>query len=271
MNDHIKRLNICMGPFGFTFDSVRIPDEYVKKFRPFLSRKKGGCIVKLKTGGWKVKTKGIVKLSKQDNSIKVKREDFYSTINTCSFACDADIKGGYLSFNSYFRVLSSIFFAHKSAAMFHASGVVMGGGAHLFVGKSGSGKTTIIRNTHSLKDMGDEMIGIVKKDGGYFAFSTPFGGELGVPKARVTRPLKAIYFIKKSRNIRITKLGKDTAFRSLMRCAVNFSKYETEVIKITDLAGDIVRDVPVFLLHTTIDSSFLNVYNSCMPTGARRG
>jgi hypothetical protein len=97
------------------------------------------------------------------------------------------------------RFVSLLVLLQKKGALLHASGVVNKGKAYIFFGPSESGKTTITRLSAGKLVLSDETIAVRKKNGRFFAYSTPFAGEYGKADANKGAPLGAIFFIIKAK------------------------------------------------------------------------
>ncbi len=79
---------------------------------------------------------------------------------------------------NFFRVLYAFYLLNNGGMLLHAAGVEYRGGGYVFVGQSGSGKSTISR---MFRDRGivysDDMVAIREEGGRFLLFSTPFRGE----------------------------------------------------------------------------------------------
>ncbi|HET9768125.1 MAG TPA: hypothetical protein VFS60_14825 [Thermoanaerobaculia bacterium] len=82
---------------------------------------------------------------------------------------------------NYLRVLVAYAALAQGGVMLHSSGVVLDGRAHLFVGVSGAGKTTLARKWRAvgLPVLSDDINVAVPGTQGWRAFAVPFAGELG--------------------------------------------------------------------------------------------
>ena len=79
----------------------------------------------------------------------------------------------------------------------HASGVSDGGDGYLFLGVSGSGKSTFSRLWDADEDvivLSDDRIIITEREGGFWIHGTPWHGDAGLADPAGV-PLKAVFFI----------------------------------------------------------------------------
>ena len=150
------------------------------------------------------------------------------------------------SLDSVLRILHTVLLAEQGGMLMHASSVILGGRAYLFTGVSGAGKTTISRlapaNAHLLTD---EMSFIRLEDGEYFAYGTPFAGELATPGENLRAPLAGIFLLAQGPDNRIAPLTASEAVRGVMANILYFAKDDTLTTKVFDNAIALAARVPV--------------------------
>lgn len=150
------------------------------------------------------------------------------------------------SLDSVLRILHTVLLADQGGMLMHASSVVLDGRAYLFTGVSESGKTTISRlappHAHLLTD---EMSFIRPENGEYFAYGTPFAGELATPGENLRAPLAGIFLLAKGPNNRIDAFDQGQAVRTLMANILYFAKDAALTAKVFDNAIALAASVPV--------------------------
>ena len=150
------------------------------------------------------------------------------------------------SLDSVLRILHTVLLAEQGGMLMHASSVVLDGRAYLFTGVSGAGKTTISRlapdNAHLLTD---EMSFIRLEDGEYFAYGTPFAGELAIPGANIRAPLAGIFLLAQGPENRIDPLDASARVRAVMANILYFAKDDALTGKVFDNAIALAARVPV--------------------------
>ena len=107
------------------------------------------------------------------------------------------------------RTLFSIAVVKKGGFLLHASAVADENSSYVFCGPSESGKTTIARLSQEKDVLTDETTAIISKDNRYYAYATPFFGELGKVTKNRGAPIKAVFFIHKGKDFshkRITRV-----------------------------------------------------------------
>lgn len=150
------------------------------------------------------------------------------------------------SLDSVLRILHTVLLADQGGMLMHASSVVLDGRAYLFTGVSESGKTTISRlapaGAHVLTD---EMSFIRLEDGEYYAYGTPFAGELATPGENMRAPLAAIHLLAKGPGNHIEPMGPAEAVRTVMANILYFAKDDALTAKVFDNAIALAGRVPV--------------------------
>jgi hypothetical protein len=145
-----------------------------------------------------------------------------------------------------FRVVHSLLLARQGGLLVHASSAVRNGKAFLFAGVSGAGKTTISRLAPPDATLLTDEISYVRlEDDGYFAYGTPFAGELAKPGENVRAPLAAIYLLSQGPENRIDAVGQADAVRSVMESVLFFAHDPELVARVFDSVFELVQRVPV--------------------------
>ena len=98
------------------------------------------------------------------------------------------------------RTLFSIAVVKKGGFLLHASAVADENSSYVFCGPSESGKTTIARLSQEKDVLTDETTAVIPKDDRYYAYATPFFGELGKITKNRGAPIKAVFFIHKGKD-----------------------------------------------------------------------
>jgi hypothetical protein len=109
-----------------------------------------------------------------------------------------------------------------------------------------SGKTTISRlappHAHLLTD---EMSFIRLEDGEYFAYGTPFAGELATPGENMRAPLAGIFLLARGRTTASTAGCQAEAVRTVMANILYFARDDALTAKVFDNAIALAARVPV--------------------------
>ena len=150
------------------------------------------------------------------------------------------------SLDSVLRIVHTLILAREGGMLMHSSSAVRNGRAYLFSGVSGAGKTTMARlappDVHVLTD---EMSYVSREADGYYAYGTPFAGDLARPGENLRAPLTAIYLLRQGPENRIEDLSPADAVRGLM-ANILFFAHDPELVQAVFAAAiDLAERVPV--------------------------
>ncbi len=144
------------------------------------------------------------------------------------------------------RIVHTLVLSEQEGFLVHAASAVRNGRAFVFAGVSGAGKTTIAGLAPRDAMLLTDEISYIKKMGDtYYAFGTPFAGELAKLGENVSAPLKALYLLAKGPENHIEPLGHAEAGRELLANILFFAQEEHSVRLVFDAACEFVRRVPV--------------------------
>jgi len=147
-----------------------------------------------------------------------------------------------------------IAFVHHQTVFLHASTVMYKGKAVLFLGESGTGKSTHtqlwlnhIPHTELLND--DHPLVRIMDDGAVRVFGAPWSGKTPCYK-NINAPVAAIVQLSQAPYNKITSLEGITAVGALLSsCFKSFVKVETLLDKISDILSVIIKQIPVYHLE----------------------
>src|SRR5947208_6049076 len=153
------------------------------------------------------------------------------------------------SSDSVLRILHTLLLARDGGFLVHAASALRNGRAFLFAGASGAGKTTIARLAPpDVTLLTDEISYLRPLNEGYFAFGTPFTGELAEPGENLLAPVAALCLLGKGPENRLEPVGVAAAARSLLENILFFARDPELVNLVFESACDFVSRVPVFRL-----------------------
>ncbi|MBZ5657186.1 MAG: hypothetical protein LAO56_18120 [Acidobacteriia bacterium] len=190
-----------------------------------------------------------------DEDVRVRREGHQWRIERGDFRAqwDPDSGRGWVeqtpnpySLDSALRILHSLILAARGGFLLHAASAACDGRAYLFSGVSGAGKTTMTRLAPSgIRLLTDEISYVRPGNGGYWAYGTPFAGELAKAGENCTAPVSALFFLEKGPSNRIDEISPAEAVRRLMRNILFFGDDRELVEKLLATACDFVAGVPI--------------------------
>ena len=100
------------------------------------------------------------------------------------------------SIDTVLRIVHTLVLAREGGFLLHAASAVRNGRAFVFAGASGAGKTTLARLAPADADLLSDEISYVRREtGGYYAYGTPFAGELARAGENLRAPLESVYLL----------------------------------------------------------------------------
>jgi hypothetical protein len=150
------------------------------------------------------------------------------------------------SIDTVLRIVHTLVLAREGGFLLHAASAVRNGNAFVFSGVSGAGKTTLARLAPPDTDVLTDEISYVRKEaGGYYAYGTPFAGELARVGANLRAPLDTIYLLAQGAENRVSDVGKAEAARGILANMLFFAE-DAELVRAVFLSAlDLVEHVPV--------------------------
>jgi hypothetical protein len=144
------------------------------------------------------------------------------------------------------RIVHSLILSERGGFLLHAASGICDGGAYLFSGVSGAGKTTMTRLAPpNITLLTDEISYLRPSADGYAAFGTPFAGELAKAGENCSAPVSALFFLEQGPENRIDELSSTEAVRRLMRNILFFAEDRGLVERLFATACDFVARVPI--------------------------
>jgi len=153
------------------------------------------------------------------------------------------------SIDTVLRIVHTLVLAREGGFLLHAASAVRNGKAFVFAGVSGAGKTTISRLAPPDANLLSDEISYVRKEaGGYYAYGTPFAGELARVGENLRAPLAAVYLLNQGAENRVSAIGKADAARGILTNTLFFAE-DVELVQAVFLSAlELVERVPVHRL-----------------------
>ncbi len=181
--------------------------------------------------------------------------EFYPAHRKGRFSYSPGLHG--IGFDSFLRFACSFVLTQENAFLIHASALIRGGNAYLFPGRSGAGKTTIVKLSSDAVLLSDDIpIVMIGQDNVPMVCGTPFRSSFNVQGENASAPLAGIYFpVKDTKNFTIP-LGKTRALLEFMPPVVLYGSTPRYAERIFDLCAMTIMKVPAFELHFLPDPAF---------------
>ncbi len=177
---------------------------------------------------------------------RMERGDFYAEWNPALACGRIRQTANPYSLDCVLRIVHTLLLAREGGFLVHASSAVRNGRAFLFAGVSGAGKTTMASLAPpDVALLTDEISYVTWQKDQYFAFGTPFAGELARPGENMRAPIAALYLLAKGRENKIESIGTVEAVRGLLEDILFFAKDRELVNLVFQAACDFVGRVPM--------------------------
>jgi ABC-type phosphate/phosphonate transport system ATPase subunit len=107
--------------------------------------------------------------------------------------------------------LLSQLLVENGGLLLHGAFLLHNGLAHVFLGKPGAGKSTIVRNVSGIQAVHEEKVAVRHRRGKWWAYGVPLLDNQGKTGKNVSAPLTSLYLIEKSDSLRRYPLGRREA------------------------------------------------------------
>ena len=140
--------------------------------------------------------------------------------------------------------------------MLHASAVELDGGAYLFSGPCGMGKSTHTRlwqrEFPDAKIFNDDKPALRRIDGKWFAYGTPWSGKNHI-NINMKAPLRGICFLKRGTENSIRRLSPTEAVSRLIHQTMRIFNNETDLDLMLACVGQLATEIPIYELHALLN------------------
>ena len=129
------------------------------------------------------------------------------------------------------------------------------GGAFLFLGASGAGKTTMTRRLPGWTSLADDAVLLRAVDGAPVTVAgTPFPGKESLPRDGQAHPLAGIVvLVPHAARLQLEPVAADVAFQSLLERVFCLVEGGPLVAAVLDVAARAVAAVPAYRLHSGLE------------------
>ena len=146
--------------------------------------------------------------------------------------------------------------------MFHTAAVVKNGLAYCFFGHSGSGKTTVARNSPPGSVLNDDLVLVLPEGESWSVYGTPFTNPTQVRPSNRSAPLGGLYRLVQDQTVYLEQVGEGLALAEMLSCMPVILADPERSQGLIRRVQKVLAIYPVQMLHFRQDSSFWSIINS---------
>jgi hypothetical protein len=161
--------------------------------------------------------------------------------------------------DSLLRVLLSMILLPHRGFLLHAASIERHVRAHIFMGRSGAGKSTVAGLAPAGSPLTDEISLLRCDTDGWRAHGTPFWGEFRAGDRNCHLPVAGIYALAQASENRLETIAPREALRGLLENVLFFSGDRAAREQLLGIVSACAEALPFYRLHFKRDSSFWEV------------
>lgn len=244
------RFNIAGIRFSLASEYKRHIEQLEDNYKPFLCSADEKCDLRINVTAMKNFSKpsgitsknSVLPLSlRYGNDFRLEG-DISRGLFTVEARKDFDLTG-------IIRVITAAVLFEKDGFLLHASGIKGGDRGYIFCGPSESGKTTIARLSGGRDVLSDETVAVRKVRNRWYAYATPFWGDLGRQDRSSRANLRAIFFIFKGAGFSHHRLRHREAVKRLIPNINLVDRDSYRMERLFDIASEAAQSVPCHDLY----------------------
>lgn len=171
-------------------------------------------------------------------------------------------------FENYFRVATAYRLLTTGGTLLHSAAVVRNGGAYLFLGRSGQGKSTVARLSldEGCAVLSDDCNAVLVESGTPRVERLPFAGDLGqTVELGGGLPLRAIVSLRQSDRTRLAPQPRAQAFARLLACTPYVNSDPERQAQLLPILEGLLARAPAYELEFTLDGGFWPLLDAVEP------
>ena len=149
------------------------------------------------------------------------------------------------------KVVCAYLALRQGGLLFHCAGLLMGGQAYLFTGRSGSGKSTVVALSPHAAALNDDMVVLRPYGGAWWAFGTPFWNADATTRKGQTAagPVAGIFKLVQDRREYVEPVSAAVAASELVANCPVVNGDPVELPAVIERCHQLISAVPVQRLH----------------------
>jgi hypothetical protein len=259
--------NIAIGNLSFNFYCPSLSWlEFIKKnYGPFISghTERSAVNITIKHGISRLSLPETLKILEKYSALRISRYDFNSISSSTFDSTVLLVEKNKYSFDSWFRVFFTLYGIKKNAVLIHGAGLIFRNKTFIFPGRSGRGKSTLIRIIGKENSLTDELVCVYRQNRNFYASSTPYWGELKKGAGKYfSRKLKAVLCPGHGNEVYTTKISSIETLRELLRTVLFFSTDARKMNKLLSFLNALSLNIPAHTLWFRKDSSKTDILSA---------
>ena len=250
----LRPLNISIGrvPISLLIPVPNLRKKALTRYREFTGDSEGGLTVVLRSDA-----QSDARPARNDPNFSYVLDDASMRLDS-SGAEFQGVRHEY-ALDSLIRILLTMVLLPQRGFLLHAATVVREGRAHVFMGRSGAGKSTVASLSPAGTVLTDEISLLRFTDGCWQAYGTPFWGEFRAAGQNEHYPIAGIYTLVQSTEDRVESLTTKEMIRALLPCVLFFTPRVEANQDLLRLLLQFAAQVPCYRLHFRRDDGFWKV------------
>jgi hypothetical protein len=164
----------------------------------------------------------------------------------------------------FVRAFIALLAFRSGGLLIHAAGIVRQGQTYLFFGHSGSGKTTVARNSVNDLVLNDDLLVLFLDSSGWQAYATPFWNPGQVQPVPGGAPMVGLYRLVQDTQVFLEPMSKAQALAELVSNIPIIPDDPAKGKVLLERLQKLLESVPVWRLHFLPDASFWNFITETM-------
>ena len=256
-----NELRVSVGLFSIAIvtDDEQVSRQLATFYEDFLTDEPPLLIVQTRVtkGEWDIPT--VARLTPE--KVEFDAEGYRGVIDwqTKSAHLTLNVKNPLFGIDYFVRVATALAAFHGGGLMIHAAGVERNGGAYLFLGYSGAGKTTTARNAPAGSVLNDDLLVIYPCEGKWYAAATPFYNPTQNRPRPGEAPVTRVCYLVKDKDVYLEEVPQAQALAEMVACVPVLTTEPFYLREILHRSQQILSAVPYAHLHLLPEDSYWSV------------
>ncbi len=158
----------------------------------------------------------------------------------------------------FLRLVAALMIFDAGGIMLHAAGIASSDRVNLFLGHSGSGKTTIARFSPNESVLNDDLVALYPEGDEWVVYATPFWNTSQVRPLNKSGRLDSIYCLTQDYRVYLENLSPAKALAELISSVPVITSDSERCSALLTRCQAISRAIKIYLLHFLPDNTFWN-------------